>query len=129
MAQSVKHPTLAQIIISGFVGSNPTLGSVLTVQNLDVSDSVSPSFLPLFYWCLLSFKINKLRDTLVAQSVKCLTLGFSSGHDLSVHGFKPRIGLSADSAEPAWDSVSLFLCPSPIHKHTCTCTHALSQNK
>ena len=27
--------------------------------------------------------------------------------------FEPRIGLCADSAEPAWDSLSLSLCPSP----------------
>ena len=35
-------------------------------------------------------------------------LGFSSGHDLMVHEFKPQIGLCADSMESAWDS----LCPS-----------------
>ena len=29
----------------------------------------------------------------VAQSVKHLTLGFSSGHDLMVGGFEPHIGL------------------------------------
>ena len=36
----------------------------------------------------------------MAQSVKRLTLGFSSGHDLTVHGFEPYVGLSTDSAEP-----------------------------
>ena len=41
----------------------------------------------------------------VAQLVECLTLGFSSGHDLTVHEFEPRIGLHADSAEPGWDSL------------------------
>ena len=45
----------------------------------------------------------------VALSVKRLTLDFSSGHDLTVREFQPRVGLCADSAEPAWDS----LCPSP----------------
>ena len=45
----------------------------------------------------------------MAQSVKCLTLDFSSGHDLTVQGFEPCIGLCTDSAEPAWDSLS----PSP----------------
>ena len=44
MAQSVKHPTSAQVMISRFVGSSPTSGSGLTAQSLEpVSDSVSPS--------------------------------------------------------------------------------------
>ena len=45
MAQSVKCPTLAQVMISWFVGSSPTSGSVLTAQSLESAlDSVSPSF-------------------------------------------------------------------------------------
>ena len=44
--------------------------------------------------------------TRVAQSVKLPTLGFSSGHDLVLREFEPRIRLCADSAEPAWDSLS-----------------------
>ena len=44
MAQSVKRPTLAQVMISQFVSSSPVLGSVLTAQGLEpVLDSVSPS--------------------------------------------------------------------------------------
>ena len=44
MAQSVKHPTLAQVMISQSVSSSPGLGSVLTAQSLEpASDSVSPS--------------------------------------------------------------------------------------
>ena len=50
----------------------------------------------------------------VAQSVKHLTLGFSSDHDLTGREFQPQIGLSADGAEPAWDSLSLSHCPSCI---------------
>ena len=42
----------------------------------------------------------------VAQSVKRLTLGFDSGHDLAVRGFEPCVGLHADSVEPVWDSLS-----------------------
>ena len=43
MAQSVKHPTSAQVTISRFVGSGPVSGSVLTSQSLEpASDSVSP---------------------------------------------------------------------------------------
>ena len=44
VAQLVKCPTLAQVIISQFKGLSPTLGSVLTVPSLEsASDSVSPS--------------------------------------------------------------------------------------
>ena len=44
VAQSVKRPTSAQVMISRFVSSSPTSGSVLTVQSLKpASDSVSPS--------------------------------------------------------------------------------------
>ena len=45
----------------------------------------------------------------VAQSVKRLTLDFSSSHDLIDGEFEPCIRLCADSVEPAWDSLSPFL--------------------
>ena len=41
------------------------------------------------------------------------TLDFGSGPDLTVREFQPRVWLCADSVEPAWDSLSLSLCPSP----------------
>ena len=53
---------------------------------------------------------------LVAQPIKCLTLDFGSGYDLTVWGLKPRVELLADSVEPAWDSLSpsfSALLPSP----------------
>ena len=44
VAQSVRRPTSAQVMISQFVSLSPALGSVLTTQSLEpVSDSVSPS--------------------------------------------------------------------------------------
>ena len=43
----------------------------------------------------------------MAQSVKCPTLDFSSGHDLTVCEFEPHMGLCADRVEPAWNSPSL----------------------
>ena len=44
VAQWVKRPTLAQVMISWFVSSSPASGSVLTAQSLEpISDSVSPS--------------------------------------------------------------------------------------
>ena len=43
MKLTVKHPTLAQVLISWFVGLSPSSGSVLTAQSLEpASDSVSP---------------------------------------------------------------------------------------
>ena len=59
-----------------------------------------------------------LRGAWVAQSVKHVTLDLSSGYDLTVCEFKPRMGLRADGAEPAWDSLSLSL-PLP---GLCTCS-------
>ena len=32
-----------------------------------------------------------------------------------LRGFKPRLGLCADSTEPAWDPLSFSLGPSPTH--------------
>ena len=44
VAQLVKRPTSAQVMISRSVSSSPASGSVLTAQSLEpVSDSVSPS--------------------------------------------------------------------------------------
>ena len=51
----------------------------------------------------------------MAQSVKCLTLDFGSGYDLTVCEFEPHMGLCTDSMEPAWDSLSPSLCPSSAH--------------
>ena len=48
VAHSVKHLTLAQVMISQFVSPSPTLSSVLTAQSLKpASDSLSVSFCPL----------------------------------------------------------------------------------
>ena len=55
VAQPVKHPTSAQVMISRFVGSSPASGSVLTAQSLEPAlDSMSPSLSvpPLLTLCL-----------------------------------------------------------------------------
>ena len=57
----------------------------------------------------------------MAQLVKCPTLDFGLGHNLSVGEFEPRVGLHTDGAEPAWDSLSPW--PSPPH----TCALSLSK--
>ena len=60
VAQLVKHPTSAQVMISQFVGSSPTSGSVLTAQSLDPAlDSVCLSLSappPLKLYLSLSLK-------------------------------------------------------------------------
>ena len=52
------------------------------------------------------------RDAWVAQLVKHPTLGFGSHHDLTLVEIEPHIGLCADNAEPAWDSLSPCLYAS-----------------
>ena len=50
----------------------------------------------------------------VAQLVEHLILDFGSGHDLTVRGFEPQVGVCAHSAELAWDllspPISVLLC-------------------
>ena len=63
MAQSVKHLTSAQVMISQLVSLSPAMGSVLTAQSLEPTwDSVSPSLSvppPLVLSSLCLLKINK----------------------------------------------------------------------
>ena len=62
MAQSIKRPASAQVMISRFMSSNPASGSVLMAQSLEpASGSVSPSLsIPsLLMLCLSVSKINK----------------------------------------------------------------------
>ena len=42
-----------------------------------------------------------------------------------LHGLKPPIGLCIDSVEPAWNSLSTSLCPSP----TCAVSVSLLKKK
>ena len=58
----------------------------------------------------------------MAQSVKHPALDLGSGHDLTVREFGLHLGLRADGAEAAWDSVFPSLCPSP----TCVCSLSLA---
>ena len=63
VAQSVKCPPLAQVVISWFVSLSPVSGSVLTAQSLKpVLGSVSTSLsLPLPHLCFSLSKINNIR--------------------------------------------------------------------
>ena len=68
-------------------------------------------------------KTSNFLGTWVAHSLKRLTFGFDSGHDLTVPEIQPRFGLCADSMEPAWYSLSLPLSLPLVD------AHAFSQNK
>ena len=65
MAQSVEHPTSAQVTISQFMGSRPALGCVLTAQSLELaSDSVCPS---LSVPPLLALSLSKINSFCTAK--------------------------------------------------------------
>ena len=66
VAQSVRRPTLAQVMISLFVGLSPHWGSVLTAHSLEpASDSVSPlSAPPPLVLCLSQKYIYKCKKNL-----------------------------------------------------------------
>ena len=53
----------------------------------------------------------------MAQWVKRLTLDFGSGQEIVVHEIEPQVRLSADSTEPAWDSLSPSLPSPPLLVH------------
>ena len=73
-----------------------------------------------------SEKKKKNRGAGVAQLVKHLTLGFDSGHDLMVRGFKSRIDLCSGQLEACLGFyLSPSLCPSP----TCSVSVSLKINK
>ena len=65
VAQLVKRPTSAQVMISLFVNLSPASGSVLTAQGLDpASESVSPSLSappPLMLCVSLKNKFKKIK--------------------------------------------------------------------
>ena len=65
----------------------------------------------------------------VALLVKHPSVDFSSGHDLMAHEIDPGVRLFTDSAEPAWDSLSLSPSLSLSAPPLCTCalSHSFSQ--
>ena len=70
-----------------------------------------------------SFKNIQWRGAWVARWVKRPTLGFGSGRDHTLRGFKPHVRLCAGSS--ALDSVSLSL---PLFPPPPMCAHSLSLN-
>ena len=117
VAQSVKRPTSAQVMISLLMGSSPMSGSVPTGQSLEPSSSsVSPSLsAPPLLVCSLSLSLSTInvRDAWVAQSVKRptsaqVTISWSVSSSPASGS-----GLMAQSLEPVSDSVSPSLSAPP----------------
>ena len=80
---------------------------------------VSPTFLEMTMARSREISLKtKFRGAWVALLVERPTPDLGSGHDLMVRGFEPHVGLCADCVEPAWDSVSPSLCPSPVRALT-----------
>ena len=133
MAQLVRRPTSAQVMISQLMSLSPMLVSVLTAQSLDpASGSVSPSLSapPLLVLSLKNKKIKNIKNlqgTWVAQSDKRLT---SAQVTISRFvGLSPVSGC-ASSWEPGarfgfcvllslrpTPACALPLCLSKINKH------------
>ena len=67
----------------------------------DPSDQSLPASLPHFSYLLLI-----LKDPAKGSERERPPLDFGSGHDLTVGGFEPRVGLQAGSTDPAWNSLS-----------------------
>ena len=83
VAQSVGHPTSAQVMISRSVGPSPASGSVLTAQSLEpVSDSVSPSLSapPLLTLCFClknKSTLKKFEKTNKRDNCTCRLVGMT----------------------------------------------------
>ena len=78
VAQSVKHPTSTQVMISRFVGSRPPSGSVLTARSLEpASDSVS-----------------SLSLCSSPASARALSLSLSLSLSLKIRGSQPLLFLT-----------------------------------
>ena len=68
VARSVKHPTLAQVMISQFVGSSPTLGSVLTLRAWNLLQIMCPPLsAPSPLMLCLSLSLNHALSLSVSQ--------------------------------------------------------------
>ena len=65
----------------------------------------------------------------MAWSVALLTLDFSSGNGLTVHGFGPHVRLRTDGEGPAWDYLSPpLLSAPPLLVHMCALSLSLKIN-
>ena len=84
------------------VSSSPASSSALTAQSLEpVSDFVFPSLsAPPLLAHALSVSLLKINIKGCLDGSVGWAADFSSGHDLAVREFEPRIRLCADGSEP-----------------------------
>ena len=112
MAQSVKRLTSAQVMVSQFVSSSRTSGSMPTAQSLEpASDSVSSS-LSLFLSCLYSVSLSLCLSVSLSLSLSHTNKYTLKKNFIEVPQFKSPVSgsvLTAQSLEPTSESVS----PSP----------------
>ena len=102
-----------------FIRKNMGLGSIsIRPQLLQVIGLGKVPWPPSIFPYL---QIENLRTAWMAYLVEHPAFGFSSGRDLTVCEFKPLIGLHADSAEPAWNSL--------FHTLSLSLSFSLFQNK
>ena len=64
-------------------------------------------------YCKSAFENYSMQYTHMALSGKCPTLDFGSGRGITIQEFELCIWLSADSAQPVWDSLSPSLSAPP----------------
>ena len=76
---------------------------------------------------IIQEKVAPWGSWVVAQSVKCPTLDFSSGHDQG-NGIEPCVGFYAE-VEPAYDSLSPSASPCLPHERSCACFLSLLKKK
>ena len=95
VAQSVKHWTLAQVMISWFTSSSPVQGSVLTGGSLEpASDSVSPSL------------------SLCPSPACALSVSLSLKNKQTKHKVAQTSDVSYDY-QTSKLAVTIFTCPNP----------------
>ena len=81
---------------------------------------------PFFFICTL-LKRSNLGVPEWFSPLRVWILDFSSGHNLTVCRIKPLIGLCVNTADPAWDSLSLPLS-LPVSWSTCTLSKQIKIN-
>ena len=84
---------IATVIIIVFHMSKDLIGDIEYTKGIRCLHCFKSERGGRFCWIELASSVLQSWGSWVTQSVKCLTLGFSSGHDLMVREFETRAGL------------------------------------